>query len=283
MEDQPSSVTRLSESSSEATSHPPTDPAMIALFECPVCYSFMSPPVYQCRMGHVLCSYCKVRVSSCPTCRGEMGNYRNLMLEKMSELVALPCKYRDNGCSELKVLSEKKGHEKYCSFKTCQCPSLDPACQWEGTYLQAHPHLLERHPTMLSLDDHVIRLAVTGLDLSSSLVWTSRLKCYRRHFLIQIIKTTTENELFYLYIIVRILANRREAARFLGKIEVKGRGRSMSWSSVPRSITSEAQGITRNGDCLTLTSKVAERMLEQQALGVSVTIERREVYEDKTE
>ncbi|XP_023216720.1 E3 ubiquitin-protein ligase Siah2-like [Centruroides sculpturatus] len=174
------------------------------------------------------------------------------------------------------MFSERKGHEKYCPFNTCPCPSLDPAFQWEDTYLQAHPHLLEHHPTMLSLDDYVIHSAVTGLVLSSSLVWTSRLKCYQQHFLIQIIKTKTENKFFYPYIIVWILTNKRDAARFLGKIEVKGRGRSMSWSFDPRSITSEAQGIMRNGDCLTLTSKVEERMLEQQALGVSVIIDKRE-------
>ncbi|XP_067131973.1 E3 ubiquitin-protein ligase sina-like [Centruroides vittatus] len=283
MDDRQSSVSRLSDSSQEVSSKPPPDPAMIALFECPVCYNYMSPPIYRCRIGHVLCSYCKVRVDHCPTCRGEMGNERNLMLEKMAELMALPCKYRDNGCSELKVLSERKGHEKNCPFKTCQCPSLDPTCQWEGTYQQTHLHLSEHHPTILCLDSHVVHLAVTGLDLVSPLIWTTRLKCHRQHFLVQIIKSQTENDFFYLYIIVRILANKREAARFLGRVEVKGRGRLISWKSVPRSVTSEAQGIMRNGDCLTLTSKVAERMLEQQALGVSVIVDRRDFHEDKTD
>ena len=56
------------------------------VLECPVCKTVpRSPPIYQCENGHMLCSNCRIRVQTCPTCRVEMGSIRNLIAEKVLE------------------------------------------------------------------------------------------------------------------------------------------------------------------------------------------------------
>ena len=51
-------------------------------FKCPVCYSTMTPPkqIYQCILGHALCSSCQSKgLELCPTCREPIiGRAHNL-------------------------------------------------------------------------------------------------------------------------------------------------------------------------------------------------------------
>ena len=49
----------------------------MTLMECPICYDELSPPVYQCCNGHVVCKTClerleQSRARECPTCRVSM-------------------------------------------------------------------------------------------------------------------------------------------------------------------------------------------------------------------
>ena len=54
------------------------------LFECPVCFDYVLPPILQCQSGHLVCCNCRPKLSCCPTCRGALGNIRNLGMEKVS-------------------------------------------------------------------------------------------------------------------------------------------------------------------------------------------------------
>ena len=46
---------------------------LVNLFECPVCFDYALPPILQCQSGHIVCSQCRQKLSSCPTCRGPLG------------------------------------------------------------------------------------------------------------------------------------------------------------------------------------------------------------------
>ncbi len=46
---------------------------LVSLFECPVCFDYALPPILQCQSGHIVCSQCRQKLSSCPTCRGPLG------------------------------------------------------------------------------------------------------------------------------------------------------------------------------------------------------------------
>ena len=48
---------------------------LASLFECPVCFDYVLPPILQCQSGHLVCSSCRPKLSCCPTCRGTLGLY----------------------------------------------------------------------------------------------------------------------------------------------------------------------------------------------------------------
>lgn len=76
-----------SSSNSSLSSSGGGDAAMSAdlasFFECPVCFDYVLPPILQCQSGHLVCSSCRSKLSCCPTCRGSLGNIRNLAMEKV--------------------------------------------------------------------------------------------------------------------------------------------------------------------------------------------------------
>ncbi|XP_008049735.1 E3 ubiquitin-protein ligase SIAH2-like, partial [Carlito syrichta] len=42
------------------------------LFECPVYFDYVLPPILQCQAGHLVCNQCRQKLSCCPTCRGAL-------------------------------------------------------------------------------------------------------------------------------------------------------------------------------------------------------------------
>lgn len=78
-----------------------TSSDLASLFECPVCFDYVLPPIIQCQSGHLVCSNCRPKLSCCSTCRGPLGNIRNLAMEKVAETVTFPCRYNMNGCTAM--------------------------------------------------------------------------------------------------------------------------------------------------------------------------------------
>lgn len=87
-----------SSSNSSLSSSGGADAAMItdlaSFFECPVCFDYVLPPILQCQSGHLVCSTCRSKLTCCPTCRGPLGNIRNLAMEKVNRLLIVPIKYQ---------------------------------------------------------------------------------------------------------------------------------------------------------------------------------------------
>ena len=81
---------------------------LASLFECPVCFDYALPPILQCQSGHIVCSACRPKLQCCPTCRGPLGNIRNLAMEKVASTVMFPCKYASSGCSVRKQLETRR-------------------------------------------------------------------------------------------------------------------------------------------------------------------------------
>ena len=81
---------------------------LASLFECPVCFDYVLPPILQCHAGHLVCSNCRPKLTCCPTCRGQLGaNIRNLAMEKVASTVLFPCKYSSGGCVITLLHTEK--------------------------------------------------------------------------------------------------------------------------------------------------------------------------------
>lgn len=76
-----------------SASLPGQTPELTALFECPVCFDYVLPPILQCQAGHLVCNPCRQKLSCCPTCRGPLTpSIRNLAMEKVASTLPFPCK-----------------------------------------------------------------------------------------------------------------------------------------------------------------------------------------------
>lgn len=104
---------------------PPKGKEVIAsLFECPVCFELILPPIYQCQNGHVLCIRCRGNITYCPLCRSPMpSNIRNLQLEKLAEQFPMRCSFQEYGCKAMLIFGkERTDHESECVFRSFPCP-----------------------------------------------------------------------------------------------------------------------------------------------------------------
>ncbi|XP_076205378.1 E3 ubiquitin-protein ligase SIAH1 isoform X3 [Aptenodytes patagonicus] len=90
---------------------------LASLFECPVCFDYVLPPILQCQSGHLVCSNCRPKLTCCPTCRGPLGSIRNLAMEKVANSVLFPCKYASSGCEITLPHTEKAEHEELCVIR----------------------------------------------------------------------------------------------------------------------------------------------------------------------
>ena len=53
---------------------PTSNTDLASLFECPVCFDYVLPPIIQCQSGHLVCANCRPKLTCCPTCRRPLGN-----------------------------------------------------------------------------------------------------------------------------------------------------------------------------------------------------------------
>ena len=104
---------------------------MLALLTCLQCGELVSPPVVQCRKGHLYCSSCKAshHLLSCRICKQTFVDAPNQALEKMVTFIGLPCKYGQRGCTEVVFLPSRLQHESLCKFRPMECQFQVHGCQ----------------------------------------------------------------------------------------------------------------------------------------------------------
>ena len=67
-----------------ATANYITKEDLKAELECPICLIIpRRGPIYQCVNGHIICKECQEKVDTCPVCRDDMFEIRNLVVEKI--------------------------------------------------------------------------------------------------------------------------------------------------------------------------------------------------------
>eukprot|EP00746_Dinoflagellata_sp_MGD_P144216 gnl/MRDRNA2_/MRDRNA2_76964_c0_seq1.p1 gnl/MRDRNA2_/MRDRNA2_76964_c0~~gnl/MRDRNA2_/MRDRNA2_76964_c0_seq1.p1 ORF type:complete len:585 (+),score=93.29 gnl/MRDRNA2_/MRDRNA2_76964_c0_seq1:98-1852(+) len=104
-----------------------TKSLLVESLECTVCaVSPMQPPIQQCRNGHLLCAACRKKVLKCPTCRIEPPWSRCLTLERLAEMVTVPCPISPACCLRFWP-QDVDAHKDVCEFTPVMCP-FGPSC-----------------------------------------------------------------------------------------------------------------------------------------------------------
>ncbi|KAM9754332.1 E3 ubiquitin-protein ligase Siah1 isoform 2-T2 [Menidia menidia] len=245
---------------------------LASLFECPVCFDYVLPPILQCQSGHLVCSNCRPKLTCCPTCRGPLGSIRNLAMEKVANSVLFPCKYASSGCEVTLPHTEKTEHEELCEFRPYSCPCPGASCKWQGSLDAVMPHLMHQHKSITTLQGEDIVFLATDINLPGAVDWVMMQSCFGFHFMLVLEKQEKYDGHQQFFAIVQLIGTRKQAENFAYRLELNGHRRRLTWEATPRSIHEGIATAIMNSDCLVFDTSIAQLFAENGNLGINVTI-----------
>ncbi|RUS89919.1 hypothetical protein EGW08_002360 [Elysia chlorotica] len=245
---------------------------LASFFECPVCFDYALPPIMQCQSGHIVCQSCRQKLNMCPTCRGPLGNIRNLAMEKVAASVPFPCRYSNNGCPLTLLHTEKSEHEDTCEHRPYTCPCPGASCKWQGSLEQVMPHLMQSHKSITTLQGEDIVFLATDINLPGAVDWVMMQSCFGHNFMLVLEKQEKIDGLQMFYAIVQLIGTRKQAENFIYRLELNGHRRRLTWEAAPRSIHDGIQSAIAASDCLVFDTNIAQLFADHGNLGINVTI-----------
>ncbi|XP_026213323.1 E3 ubiquitin-protein ligase Siah2 [Anabas testudineus] len=246
---------------------------LTALFECPVCFDYVLPPILQCQAGHLVCNPCRQKLSCCPTCRGPLSpSIRNLAMEKVASTLPFPCKYSSAGCLLSLYHSEKPDHEEVCEFRPYTCPCPGATCKWHGSLEAVMPHLMHAHKSITTLQGEDIVFLATDINLPGAVDWVMMQSCFSHHFMLVLEKQEKYEGHQQFFAVVLLIGTRKQAENFAYRLELNGNRRRLTWEATPRSIHDGVAAAIMNSDCLVFDTSIAHLFADNGNLGINVTI-----------
>ena len=95
----------------------PIDLKKSQLWECPICFEKLKPPISSCVNGHGTCSTCRKEMQHCGLCRGKFLKYKNTLLDEIineiieyelsDSLRSLHCEEEDPSKKDCFICGEK--------------------------------------------------------------------------------------------------------------------------------------------------------------------------------
>nr|XP_013797763.1 PREDICTED: E3 ubiquitin-protein ligase SIAH2 [Apteryx mantelli mantelli] len=246
---------------------------LTSLFECPVCFDYVLPPILQCQAGHLVCNQCRQKLSLCPTCRGSLTpSIRNLAMEKVASAVLFPCKYATTGCSLTLHHTEKPEHEDICEYRPYSCPCPGASCKWQGSLEAVMSHLMHAHKSITTLQGEDIVFLATDINLPGAVDWVMMQSCFGHHFMLVLEKQEKYEGHQQFFAIVLLIGTRKQAENFAYRLELNGNRRRLTWEATPRSIHDGVAAAILNSDCLVFDTAIAHLFADNGNLGINVTI-----------
>lgn len=113
--------------------------------DCPICFEPLRPPIFQCSVGHFICSSCRGKHlnNKCHICSTKTTFKRCFGMEHVVQSVKVPCSNAMYGCTKKVTYYQKEEHEKACTAWGCFCP--EPFCTFVGTTEALLDHLTTEH------------------------------------------------------------------------------------------------------------------------------------------
>ncbi|PSR86877.1 E3 ubiquitin-protein like [Actinidia chinensis var. chinensis] len=233
--------------------------AVHELLECPVCLNIMYRPIHQCPNGHTICLNCKTKVHNCcPICRQELGNIRCVALEKVAELLELPCQYQFLGCQDIFPYHSRLRHEQNCRFRPYNCPYAGAECSVMGNIRSLVIHLKDVH----NVDMHDgctfnHRYVKSNPREVENATWMLTVfNCFGHQFCLHFEAFNIGMSPVYMAFL-RFMGDDHEAKKFSYSLEVCGNGRKLTWQGVPRSIRDSHKTVRDSLDGLVIQRKLA--------------------------
>jgi len=245
------------------------------LLECPVCLRVpRTTPIYQCARGHVVCSECKPKVTTCPQCRDVLGNIRSLVSEKVLEKLPASCKYVDNGC-EIEVMRNLlAGHESSCDYRLVNC--VDLACQQKVSLANLLTHLDSDHETedfvRVEGGEYSSHFIVNEEDFNKDIMWISDQLHYDGKYFYRECCRSNEG-LWYIWV-YELAPESQDTSQYTCQISINSRDGedSLTCRSKPLSLDNTKEKIAESGRGLIFTDSTARLFWEENKVRYSVSI-----------
>ncbi|KAF8666191.1 hypothetical protein HU200_053720 [Digitaria exilis] len=98
------------------------------VLDCGVCFLPLKPPIFQCRVGHMVCSLCRDRLASmgrCHVCRAPTTfENRSHAMEVMVESFRVTCPHSALGCTYRPAYHDGERHARECPHAPLlRCPA----------------------------------------------------------------------------------------------------------------------------------------------------------------
>ncbi|KAL5203034.1 hypothetical protein ABZP36_013986 [Zizania latifolia] len=116
--------------------------------ECVVCCWPLRPPIFQCEVGHVMCSRCRDKLAAagrCHVCGVALGGgyWRCHAMEQLVESIRVACPHAAHGCAARPAYYDLDAHQGACPHAPCHCPGV--ACGFVGSTTALLDHFAAAH------------------------------------------------------------------------------------------------------------------------------------------
>ncbi|TVU17748.1 hypothetical protein EJB05_33803, partial [Eragrostis curvula] len=115
--------------------------------DCGVCFQPLKPPIFQCNVGHVVCSLCRDKLKAtgkCHVCGISTGDYSRCHdMERLLECIRIKCPNASYGCTASLRYCDKNSHCRTCPHAPCHCPG--EGCSFIGSTTALWDHFAGVH------------------------------------------------------------------------------------------------------------------------------------------
>ena len=143
---------------------------------------------------------------------------------------------------------------------------------FKGTLEQVMPHLLQQHKSITTLQGEDIVFLATDITLPGAVDWVMMQSCFGYNFMLVLEKQEKHENYPQFFAVVQLIGTRRQAERFVYKLELNGQRRRLTWEATPRSIHDGVQQAITSSDCLVFDTHTAQLFADSGNLGINVTI-----------
>ncbi|CAN6326730.1 unnamed protein product [Urochloa humidicola] len=115
--------------------------------DCGICFHPLKPPIFQCDVGHVVCSSCRDKLAArgqCHVCRDPTEFRRCHAMEQVVDAIRVPCPHAAHGCANRPAYHDRERHARECPHAPYRCPAAGP-CGFSGNAPALAEHVAAVH------------------------------------------------------------------------------------------------------------------------------------------
>ncbi|XP_039733186.1 seven in absentia homolog 3 [Pteropus medius] len=151
----------------------------------------------------------------------------------------------------------------------CTCPLF--SCPWEGRLEVVLPHLRQAHRVGVLQGAEIVFLAM-DMHLPAPADWIIVHSCLGHHFLLVLRKQERHEGHPQFFATMMLIGTPTQADCFTYRLELNRNHRRLKWEATPRSVLECADSVISDGDCLVLSTALAQLFCDDGGLAIAIAI-----------